>query len=59
VPTTLRPNRRPMLIVGGTRVPELACYRVGCDGVLMAVRLSRAALRLLAEPVARAFSASW
>jgi hypothetical protein len=48
-----------MLIVGGTRVPELACYRVGCDGVLMAVRLSRAALRLLAEPVARAFSASW
>jgi hypothetical protein len=53
---TLRPNRRPVLIIGGTQVPrsELACCRVGCDGVLMATRLCRAALRLLSELAARA-----
>jgi hypothetical protein len=52
----LRTNRRPVLTVGGTQVPrsELAYYRVGCDGVLMAARLSRAALRLLPELAARA-----
>jgi hypothetical protein len=51
----LRPNCRPMLIIGGTRVPqlELACCRVGCDGVLMVVQLCRAALRLLSELAAR------
>jgi hypothetical protein len=44
-----------MLIIGGTRVPqlELACCRVGCDGVLMVVQLCRAALRLLSELAAR------
>jgi hypothetical protein len=51
----LRPNHRPVLIVGGTRVPrlELACCRVGCDGVLMVARLSKDALRLLSELAAR------
>jgi hypothetical protein len=52
----LRPNRRLVLIIGGTLVPrsELACCRVGCDGVLMVTRLCKAALRLLSELAARA-----
>jgi hypothetical protein len=45
-----------MLIVGGTQVPwsELACHRVGWDGVSRAVQLSSVALRILSEPAARA-----
>jgi hypothetical protein len=51
-PATLRPNRRPELVVGGARVPraEFACCRVGDDGDLTATQLSRAALRLLSGP---------
>jgi hypothetical protein len=53
---TLRPNCRPVLIVGGTRVPqvEFACCRVGWDDDMMAAQPGRAALRLLSEPGARA-----
>jgi hypothetical protein len=53
---TLRPNCRPVLVVGGTRVPqvEFVCCRVGGDDDLMAVWLSRAALRLRSGPAARA-----
>jgi hypothetical protein len=54
-PTTLRPNRRPELVIGGTCVPreEFACCRVRCDGDLMTAQLSRAALRPVSGPAAR------
>jgi hypothetical protein len=52
----LRPNCRPALAVGGTRVPrvQLACCRIRCDSDLMAAQLNRAALRLLSGLAARA-----
>jgi hypothetical protein len=52
---TLRPNRRPVLIVGGTRVPrsELACCRVGWDRASRAARPNSAVLRILSELAAR------
>jgi hypothetical protein len=51
----LRPNRRPALNVGGTRVllSELACCRVGWDGASRATQPNNAALRLSSEPAAR------
>jgi hypothetical protein len=52
----LGPNRRPALIVGGTRVllSELACCRVRWDNASRAARPDSAALRLSSELTAHA-----